>query len=42
MPRAIELLDLPGLYRARKDAVALDTTRLLTRGNPIGADGLLA
>ena len=42
MPRALELLDLPGLFRTRNNAVALDTTRLLTRGNPIGAAGLLS
>jgi hypothetical protein len=42
MPRPIELLDLPTLYRHRNDAVALDTTRLLTSGNPLGAVGLMA
>ena len=42
MPRSLELLDLPSLYRHRNDAVALDTTRLLTRGNPLGTAGLLA
>jgi hypothetical protein len=42
MPRQLELLDLPSLYRHRNDAVALDTTRLLTRGNPLGPVGLLA
>jgi hypothetical protein len=40
--RPLDLLDLPGLYRHRSDAVSLDTTRLLTRGNPLGAIGLLA
>ena len=42
MPRQLELIDLPALYRHRNDAVALDTTRLLTRGNPLGAAGLMA
>jgi hypothetical protein len=42
MPRQLELIDLPTLYRHRNDAVALDTTRLLTRGNPLGAAGLMA
>jgi len=42
MPRELELFDLPILYRHRNDSVALDTTRLLTRGNPLGAVGLLA
>lgn len=42
MPRQLELLDLPSLYRRRNDAVSLDTTRLLTHGNPLGAVGLLA
>jgi hypothetical protein len=42
MPRSLELIDLPTLYRHRNDSVTLDTTRLLTRGNPLGAVGLLA
>jgi hypothetical protein len=42
MTRQLELIDLPTLYRHRNDAVALDTTRLLTRGNPLGAAGLMA
>jgi len=42
MPRPLELIDLPALYRHRNDAVALDTTRLLTRGNPLGAAGMMA
>lgn len=42
MPRAIDLLDLPSLYRHRESAVSLDHARLLTRGNPLGAAGLLA
>jgi hypothetical protein len=42
MTRQLELLDLPSLYRHRNEAVPLDTTRLLTRGNPLGAVGLLA
>ncbi len=42
MPRPLELLDLPTLYRYREDALSLDFTRLLTRGSPLGAVGLLA
>lgn len=42
MPWQLELIDLPALYRHRNDAVALDTTRVLTRGNPLGAAGLMA
>lgn len=41
MARALELLDLPSLYRHRNEAVALDTTRLLTRGNPLAPSVLL-
>jgi len=41
-PRPLDLLDLPSLYRYRGDAVSLDTNRLLTRGNPLGAAGFLS
>lgn len=42
MPRPLALLDLPSLYRQRQQVVCLDHARLLTRGNPLGAAGLLA
>jgi hypothetical protein len=41
-PRPIDLRDLPTLYRHRGEALSLDTARLLTRGNPLGAAGLAA
>ena len=40
--RSLDLRDLPQLYRLRGDALGLDTTRTLTRGNPLGAVGLMA
>lgn len=40
--RPLDLLDLPTLYRYRDEALSLDTARLLTRGNPLGAMGLMA
>ena len=40
--RPLDLRDLHHLYRLRGDAVGLDTTRTLTRGNPLGAVGLMA
>jgi len=40
--RSLDLLDLPTLYRFRGEAVSFDTTRALTRGNPLGAAGMLA
>lgn len=40
--RPLDLLDLPTLYRYRGEAFSLDTARLLTRGNPLGAMGLMA
>ena len=40
--RPLALLDLPYLYGFREEAVGLDTARLLTRGNPLGAVGLLS
>lgn len=40
--RSLDLFDLPTIYRLRGEAVSLDTARALTRGNPLGASGLLA
>ncbi len=40
--RALDLRDLPNLYRFRDEVVSLDTSRTLTRGNPLGAAGLFA
>jgi hypothetical protein len=40
--RPLDLLDLPTLHRHRSDVLSLDTARLLTRGNPLGAMGLMA
>jgi len=40
--RAFDLLDLPTLYRYRGEAVSFDSTRLLTRGNPLGTIGVMA
>jgi hypothetical protein len=40
--RPLALLDLPYIYSFREEAVGLDTTRTLTRGNPLGAAGLLS
>jgi hypothetical protein len=40
--RALDLLDLPTLYLHRSEALGLDAARTLTRGNPLGALGLLA
>lgn len=40
--RPLDLLDLPTLARYRRRAVALDSARLLTRGDPLGPIGLLA
>ncbi len=42
MIRPLELFDLPSLYRARKNSVSLDHARSLTRGNPLGAVGMLS
>ncbi len=41
-PRPLDLLDLPTLYRYRAEAVSLDSARLLTRGNPLGAAGFIS
>jgi hypothetical protein len=40
--RPLALLDLPYLHSFRDEAVGLDATRALTRGNPLGAVGLLS
>ena len=40
--RQLALLDLPYLYGFRDEVVGLDATRTLTRGNPLGAVGLLS
>ncbi len=40
--RPLDLLDLPTLYRYRSEVISLDTARQLTRGNPLGAIGLMA
>ena len=40
--RPLDLLDLPALYRFRSEAISLDSARLLTRGNPLGAIGVMA
>jgi hypothetical protein len=40
--RPLDLLDLPTLYRYRSEAVSLDSARLLTRGNPMGAMGMMS
>lgn len=40
--RPLALLDLPYIYRLRDEAIGLDTARTLTRGNPLGAVGLMA
>ncbi|MEJ5225251.1 MAG: hypothetical protein WHV44_12410 [Anaerolineales bacterium] len=42
MPRPLELLDLPTIYRYRDNVVSLDYARLLTRGSPLGAAGLMS
>ena len=39
---SLDLLDLPALYRYRSEAISLDSSRLLTRGNPLGAIGVMA
>ena len=40
--RSLDLRDLRHLYRLRGDALGLDAARTLTRGNPLGAVGLMA
>jgi hypothetical protein len=40
--RSLDILDIPLIARYRNDALTLDSTRALTRGQPLGAAGLLA
>jgi hypothetical protein len=40
--RSLDILDLPLIARYRNDALTLDSTRALTRGNPLGTAGLMA
>jgi len=40
--RPLDLLDLPLIARHRNDVLTLDSARVLTRGHPLGAMGLLA
>jgi hypothetical protein len=39
---SLDLLDLPAVYRYRSEAISLDSARLLTRGNPLGAIGVMS
>jgi len=40
--RSLDVLDLPMLSRYRRDLLSLDTARILTRGDPLGAAALLS
>jgi hypothetical protein len=40
--RSLDVLDLPMLSRYRRDMLSLDTARILTRGDPLGAAALLS
>ena len=40
--RSLDLLDLPTLSRYRRDVLPLDSARLLTRGDPLGALAMLS
>jgi hypothetical protein len=40
--RPLALFDLPYLYRFREEVIGLDSVRTLTRGNPLGAVGLMS
>lgn len=40
--RSLDVLDLALLSRYRRDMLALDSARILTRGNPLGAAALLS
>ncbi|HJR81438.1 MAG TPA: hypothetical protein VJ821_15310 [Anaerolineales bacterium] len=40
--RPLAIFDLPYLYSYRDQAIGLDSARVLTRGNPLGAVGLFA
>lgn len=41
-PRPLDLLDLSTVYRYRRSVLSLDSAHVLTRGNPLGTEGLLA
>ena len=40
--RSLDVLDLPLLSRYRRDMLSLDSARILTRGNPLGAVAMLS
>ena len=40
--RSLDVLDLPLLSRYRRDMLSLDSARILTRGNPLGAVALFS
>jgi hypothetical protein len=40
--RSLDVLDLPTLSRYRRDMLGLDSARILTRGNPLGAVAMLS
>lgn len=40
--RSLDLLDIPTIARYRNDVLTLDSARVLTRGHPLGAMGLMA
>ena len=40
--RSLDVLDLPQLSRYRRDMLSLDSARILTHGNPLGAVAMLA
>lgn len=40
--RSLDVLDLPLLSRYRRDMLSLDSARILTRGDPLGAVALLS
>ncbi len=40
--RSLDVLDLPLLSRYRRDMLSLDSARILTRGDPLGAAALLS
>ena len=40
--RSFDLLDLPSLSSYRRDVLPLDSARILTRGNPLGALAMLS
>ncbi len=40
--RSLDILDLPNLSHYRRDVLPLDSARMLTRGNPLGALAMLS